>query len=111
MNEQTLFSAASLLTILSSLEEIDADQIDIDTDESGMTLSLDGHEYRFDYNDASTADIEVSEEDLKETEDVIEQESESQSDPEGIEAGVISGLLKTLAVGGLVRLTGKLLKE
>lgn len=109
--DQTLFSAASLFTILTSIEELDANQIDLDTDESGITVSIDGHEYRFDYNDASTAEIEVSEDDLKETEDVIEQEAETQSDPEEIEAGVISGLLKTLAVGGLVRLTGKLLKE
>ena len=111
MGDQVLFSAASLLTILSSIEELDAEQIDLDTDESGITVSIDGNEYRFDYNNESTADIEVSEDDLKETEAVIEQESESQEEPEEIEAGIISGLLKTLAVGGLVRLTGKLLKE
>lgn len=107
MNEQTLFSAASLLTILSSLEEIDADQIDIDTDESGMTLSLDGHEYRFDYNDASTAEVEVSDSDFEETEEVIEQEGNS---PDEVTAGILSGALKTFLVGGLVRLTAKVLK-
>lgn len=109
--DQVLFSAASLLTILSSIEELDAYQIDMYTDEAGITVSIDGNEYRFDYNDESTADIAVSEDDLKEAEAVIEQEAESNDEPEDIEAGIISGLLKTLAVGGLVRLTGKLLKE
>ncbi len=107
--EETLFSAASLLTILSSIEEIDAEQIDLDTDESGITISFDGKSYRFDYDKSGTAEVEVSDEDMTETQEVISAEMENES-PETVEAGILSGALKTLLVGGLVRLTSKLLK-
>lgn len=105
--EQTLFSAASLLTILASIEEIDAEQIDIETDESGITVSIDDHEYRFDYDNSSTAEVEVSDADLQEAEEVIEQESNA---PDEVTAGILSGALKTFLVGGLVRLAAKVLK-
>lgn len=109
MNE-TLFSAASLLTILSSLEEIDAEQIDIDTDESGITVSLDGKDYRFNYDNSGTAEVEVSESDMEEAQEVIETAAAEEDAPENVEASILSGTLKTLLVGGLVRLTSKLLK-
>ena len=108
MNE-TLFSAASLLTILSEIEEIDAEQIYLDTDETGITVTLDGNSYRFNYDKAGTAEVEVSDEDMTEAEEVISAELENE-EPERVEAGVLSGALKTLLVGGLVRLTSKLLK-
>ena len=109
MNE-TLFSAASLMTILSSLEELDADQIDIDTDESGITVSLDGKDYRFNYDNSGMAEVEVSESDMEEAQEVIETAAAEEDAPENVEAGILSGTLKTLLVGGLVRLTSKLLK-
>ena len=108
MNE-TLFSAASLLTILSEIEEIDAEQISIDTDDKGITISFDDKEYRFNYDKVGTAEVEVSDEDMTEAEEVITAEMENE-EPERVEAGVLSGALKTLLVGGLVRLTSKLLK-
>lgn len=113
MNE-VLFSSASLLTILFSIEELNADSIGVDQDETGITITIDDKQYRFNFNNESTADIEVSDSEMEDTEDAIDSEfaenSEDEDDLEPVEGGLIKDTLKTLLVGGLVRLTSKLLK-
>ena len=112
--DEVLFSSASLLTILSSIEELDADSIGVDQDETGITITIDDKRYRFNFNNESTADIKVSDSEMEDAEDAIDSEfaenSEDEDDLEPVEGGLIKDTLKTLLVGGLVRLTSKLLK-
>jgi hypothetical protein len=111
--EETLFSAASLLTILSSLDELKESEIGVDQNDSGITVTIDGNEYRFDFNEDSTATVDASDTEMEDTEDVIDAEFAENSedeDLEPVEGGLIKDTIKTFLVGGLVRLTSKLLK-
>lgn len=115
-NNEILFTTASLLDFLQQIDELSDKDISIDETGSTITVTIGDSSYGIDTNNA--ADIEVPDEIVDEVSDVADEayaelgESGVEIDnpeEEPIEAGLISEALKTLAVGGLVRLTGKLL--
>lgn len=123
-NQETLFTAASLLDFLRQIDELSDKDIDVFDNESFALITIGNNQYRIDYNTAE--EVEVSEEAVDEVTDIIEdtydelgtsgvdyeEVSDIVEDEDGnlnvVEGGIIKEALKTLAIGGLVRLTGKL---
>lgn len=115
-NNEILLTPAALLDFLRQVDEL-ADK-DISVDETGSTLSvtIGDSTYGIDLNQAET--VEVPDEVVEEVADVADDAyaelgetgvEVTDSDEEPVEGGLISEALKTLAVGGLVRLAGKIM--
>lgn len=123
-NQETLFTAAALLDFLRQIDELSDKDIDVFDNESFALITIGDNQYRIDYNTAE--EVEVPEEAVDEVTDIIEDtydelgasgvdyeevadlEVNDDGDVEAVEGGIIKEALKTLAIGGLVRLTGKL---
>lgn len=123
-NQETLFTAAALLDFLRQIDELSDKNIDVFDNESFALITIGDNQYRIDYNTAE--EVEVPEEAIEEVTDIIEdtydelgssgvdykEVSDIIEDEDGnldvVEGGIIKEALKTLAIGGLVRLTGKL---
>lgn len=115
-NNEILLTPAALLDFLRQVDEL-ADK-DISVDETGSTLSVTIGEstYGIDLNQAET--VEVPDEVVDEVADVADEAyaelgevgvDVTDVDDDVVEGGLISEALKTLAVGGLVRLAGKIM--
>jgi len=115
-NNEILLTPAALLDFLRQVDEL-ADK-DISVDETGSTLSVTIGEstYGIDLNQAET--VEVPDEVVDEVADVADEAyadlgeagvDVTDIDEDVVEGGIISEALKTLAVGGLVRLAGKIM--
>ncbi len=123
-NQETLFTAASLLDFLRQIDELSDKDIDVFDNESFALITIGDSQYRIDYNTAE--EVEVPEEAVDEVTDIIEdtydelgasgveyeEVTDLEVDEDGkldvVEGGIIKETLKTLAVGGLVRLAGKI---
>ena len=123
-NQETLFTAAAVLDLLRQIDELSDKDIDVFDNQSFALITIGDNQYRIDYNTAE--EVEVPEEAVDEVTDIIEDtydelgasgvEYEEVTDLEVndagnldvVEGGIIKETLKTLAIGGLVRLTGKL---
>jgi hypothetical protein len=123
-NQETLFTAAALLDFLRQIDELSDKDIDVFDNQSFALITIGDNQYRIDYNTAE--EVEVPEEAVDEVTDIIEDtyddlgasgvdyeevadlEVNDNGDVEVVEGGIIKEALKTLAIGGLVRLTGKL---
>lgn len=123
-NQETLFTAAAVLDLLRQIDELSDKDIDVFDNQSFALITIGDNQYRIDYNTAE--EVEVPEEAVDEVTDIIEDtydelgasgvEYEEVTDLEVneagkldvVEGGIIKEALKTLAIGGLVRLTGKL---
>lgn len=123
-NQETLFTAAAVLDLLRQIDELSDKDIDVFDNESFALITIGDNQYRIDYNTAE--EVEVPEEAVDEVTDIIEDtydelgssgvdyeevadlEVNDDEDVEVVEGGIIKEALKTLAIGGLVRLTGKL---
>ena len=115
-NNEILLTPAALLDFLRQIDEL-SDK-DISLDETGSTLTVTIGESTYGIALDQVEDIEVPDEVVEEVADVADEAyadlGESgveidNPDEEPIEGGLIKEFLKTLAVGGMVRLTGKLL--
>lgn len=130
-NQETLFTAAALLDFLRQIDELSDKDIDVFDNESFALITIGDNQYHIDYNTAE--EVEVPEEAVDEVTDIIEDTYDElgasgveyeevtdlevngdgdlevvESDKQVVEGGIIKETLKTLAIGGLVRLTGKL---
>lgn len=130
-NQETLFTAAALLDFLRQIDELSDKDIDVFDNESFALITIGDNQYHIDYDTAE--EVEVPEEAVEEVTDIIEDTYDElgssgvdyeevsdivenddgdlevvESDQEVVEGGIIKEALKTLAIGGLVRLTGKL---
>ena len=127
MNEETLFTAAAVLDLLRQIDELSDKDIDVFDNDSFALITIGDSQYRIDYNQADS--VEVPEAAVDEVTDIIEdtydelgasgveyeEVNDIQVDENGdldvVEGGLIKETLKTLLVGGLVRLTGKLVGD
>ena len=130
-NQEILFTSASLLDFLRQIDELSDKDIDVFDNESFALITIGDNQYRINYDTAE--EVEVPEEAVDEVTDIIEDTYDElgasgvdyvevsdivenddgdlevvESDQEVVEGGIIKEALKTLAIGGLVRLTGKL---
>ena len=117
MDKEVLFTPAAILDFLLQIDELADKEIVMNEDSSGLSVKIGESTYNINFSDAQ--EIEVPEEVVDEVGDINEatyNEIDSTDyiqtpdipDDAPIEAGIISELLKTLAVGGMVRLAGKI---
>ena len=121
MNNETLFTPAAVLDFLRQIDELADKDINVFDNDSFALITIGDSQYRIDYSNAE--DVEVSEEVVEEVTDIVEETYDAlgaegveleeiqdiTEEGEVVEGGIIKEALKTLAVGGLVRLTGKML--
>lgn len=117
-NNEILLTPAALLDFLRQVDELADKDISVDETDSTITITIGESTYGIDLNKAE--EIEVPDEVVEEVSDVADEAyaelgesgvefTEVADTEEVVEGGIIKEALKTLAVGGLVRLTGKLL--
>lgn len=117
-NNEILLTPAALLDFLRQVDELADKDISVDETGSTITVTIGESTYGIDLNKAE--EIEVPDEIVEEVSDVADEAyaelgesgvefTEVDDAEEVVEGGIIKETLKTLAVGGLVRLTGKIL--
>jgi hypothetical protein len=114
-NNEILFTTASLLDFLQQIDELSDKDIILNEDDSAITVTIGDSTYTINKNDAEEVEVpddvvdEVSEINESAFEELDDVEYNEIDEDEVVEGGIISEALKTLAVGGLVRLAGKIL--
>ena len=115
MDNEILFTPAALLDFLSQIEELADKDIAVSESGSSITVRIGNSTYEINKSDAEPVEVEpdvvdeVAEINELTYEGLDDIEYSEFDDEEVVEGGLIKEALKTLAVGGLVRLTGKLL--
>lgn len=114
-NNEILLTTSALLDFLRQVDELSDKDIIVDENEKAITITIGDSVYEINKGDAEEVEVEpevvdevaeINETTYEELDDV---EYTEVDDEEVVEGGLISEALKTLAVGGLVRLTGKIL--
>lgn len=104
-----LLTPSALLGFLNEVEELKDKEISFNETEDSIFVTIEGNQYVINGDDAE--EIEVDEESFEEVIDVNEEgyaelgEDIEEVTDEGIEGGIIKELVKTLALGGLIKLT------
>lgn len=106
MNELVLTPAA-LLDILQQVDELK--EYPISLDQTSSTLRLKIGDSSYDISTRNAEPVTVSEDAVEIVREVNDDTYDELDNTETVESGLIKELIKTLAVGGLVRLTTKLL--
>ena len=113
-DNEILFTPAALLDFLRQIDELSDKDISVDDSGSEILVTVGDSTYSISSNDAE--DIEVTPEVVDEVAEINENTYEelddveyTEIDDEVVEGGLIKEALKTLAIGGMVRLTSKLL--
>lgn len=113
--DQIVITPAGLMDILSQIDELAELNISVSESESGLQITVGDSTYSVSQSDATPVEVtedvidEVDEINVDAYEDLESSGSVELSDV--VEGGPIKELLKTLAVGGLVRLTKHLLTK
>lgn len=107
-NQETLFTSASLLDLLSQIDELADKDINLIEGEDNLKIQIGDSTYDINLN--VSEEVEVPEEVVDQVADINDEAFDELdfADGEVVEGGIIKEALKTLAIGGLVRLTGKL---
>ena len=118
--EQQLFTPAALLSLLSQIDELKDKQLELtETLDGTMQLCIGDSVYAIE--DVAPVVFEVEPEVVEQVDDLNEETYsdmqeigevemfDTEDDDIPIEGGILSELFKTLAVGGMVRLTSKML--
>lgn len=118
MNEQILFTPASLLDLLSQIDELKELPVGLSTGLDGeLVLQIGDSQYQIEADKPldTTVEPEVVEEIAEQNEsayeELVEKSDDIYVDEEVIEGGLFTETLKTMLVGGLVRMAGNYLKK
>lgn len=111
--DEIMFTPAAVLDFLTQIEELQGYDIGIDDSSNMLRVTIGDSIYNI--NTRNTTDIFVDESVVDDVELVNQSAYDNLSDSgevelEPINSGLIKQVAKTLLVGGLVRLTAKLLK-
>lgn len=116
--EELLFTPASLIDLLSQIDELKEYDVGItETSDGSLQLTIGDSSYTINSTDAT--EIQVDEDIVETVEDVnteayenldesIEVEQYEEGQP--IESGIIKEALKALLLGGMIKLSSKLIK-
>lgn len=115
--DSIVFTPAALIDLLSSIDELAGEDLGlVETLDGKFQLTVGDSNYLIETDRAETVDVE---EDVVETVDGINEAAYEDledyldlydGDLEEINSGLIKETLKTLALGGMIRLAGKLIK-
>lgn len=120
MEEQILFTPASLLDLLCQVDEFAEFEIGVVTGIDGdLILNVGDSQYKIEPDRPLNLEVEpevaedVAEQNMSAYEDLVDKYDgvASSDDQEVIESGIYTDTLKNMLVGGLVRMAGKYLKE
>lgn len=115
-NNEILLTPAALLDFLRQVDELADKDISVDDTGSALNITIGDSSYSIDFNQAE--EVEVPDEVVDEVADINEstyeelddvEYTEVSDDDEVVEGGLIKEALKTLAIGGLVRLASKII--
>ena len=112
---QILFTPSSLVDFLTQVDELKDVNIGVNDDGENVSISIGDSTYQI--NPKSVTNIDVSDDDLDQACQANEsnydelEESGSIELNDSVESGIIKQLLKTLAIGGIVRLAARELKK
>lgn len=114
-NNEILFTPAALLDFLRQIDELSDKDIIVNDTDATITVTIGDSTYGI--NTGNAEEVEVADEVVDEVAEINDTAYEEMDDiefteiseDEVVEGGIIKEALKTLAVGGLVRLTGKIL--
>nr|DAY85133.1 MAG TPA: hypothetical protein [Caudoviricetes sp.] len=114
-NSTLLFTPASLVDFLSQIDELSEKSISLNSDNGYIEVSIGEATYRIRPQDevnvpVSVDDIDEVNEAADDTYDELVDNGYIENSDE-IESGLIKELIKTLAIGGMVRLAAKKLKK
>lgn len=110
-----ILTPSALLGFLNEVEELQDKEITIQESEDKVAIIIDGTEYVLDASDS--IEVQVDEQTYEEVEDANQDgyaelgEDFEDIDDEEIEGGIIKELVKTLALGGLIRMTKHALEK
>ena len=117
-NNEILLTPAALLDFLRQVDELADKDISVDDTGSALNITIGDSSYSIDFNQAEEVEVptevvdEVAEINENTYEEIDDVEYTAVSDEEEVvEGGIIKEVLKTLAVGGMVRLAGKVLGD
>lgn len=108
-----LLTPAALVDFLSQVEELSHLDIGVDHVGDNITVHIGQSSYSLEPKGEET-EVEVEPEDIQEVNDAAEEaynQIDNLEDIETVESGIIKEFIKTLAIGGLVRLAAKKLKK
>lgn len=111
--DQLVFTSASILDLLSSIDELKDKNINLTETESGISITI--GESTYEINTADAVEVEVDEEVVEEIDEVTSEAYSELSDngvdvQDEVEGGPIKELIKTLMLGGMVKMTANMLK-
>ena len=112
--DQLVFTSASILDLLSSIDELKDKNINLTETESGISITIGESTYEIDT--ANAVEVEVDEEVVEEIDEVTSEAYSELSDngvdvQDEVEGGPIKELVKTLMLGGMVKMTANMLKK
>lgn len=114
-NSALLLTPASLVDFLSQIDELSEKSISLNSDNEYIEVSIGEATYRIRPQDE--VNVPVSVDDIDEVNDAADDTYDELVDngyienSDEIESGLIKELIKTLAIGGMVRLAAKKLKK
>lgn len=115
-NNEILLTPAALLDFLRQVDELADKDISVDDTGSALNITIGDSSYSIDFSQAEEVEVptevvdevaEINENTYEEIDDV--EYAEVSDEGEVVEGGIIKEVLKTLAVGGMVRLAGKIM--
>lgn len=117
MDSEIVLTPAALMEFLIQVEELSGQDVGVsETLDGNIQVTIGDSVYVIDCQDAE--DVNVSDKVVTEVSDIndkaydnIINEYDSVSDDSPVEGGILKELVKTLAVGGLVRMGGSALKK
>lgn len=114
-NSTLLLTPASLVDFLSQIDELSEKSISLNSDNGYIEVSIGEATYRIRPQDE--VNVPVSADDIDEVNEAADDTYDELVDngyvenSDEIESGIIKELIKTLAIGGMVRLAAKKLKK
>ena len=114
-NSTLLLTPASLVDFLSQIDELSEKSISLNSDNKYIEVSIGEATYRIRPQDE--VNVPVSVDDVDEVNEAADDTYDELGDngyvenSDEIESGIIKELIKTLAIGGMVRLAAKKLKK
>ena len=120
--EQLLFTSAAVLDLLSSIDELADKDIHLSENDNNVTIQIGESEYAI--ADRNAVDVEVPPEVVDEVDEItsdafeelsadgvdVDLDDDTYAD-EVVEGGPIKQIAKTLLLGGMLRLSAKLLQK
>ena len=107
--ESIVFTPSAILDLLSQMDELSDKDIQVMETADAVVISVGESTYTLPTSNATS--IEVPSDVVSDVDDVNESGYDEIDSAESIKSGIIKELVKSLLVGGMVRLTTKLLKN